>query len=77
MILTDEDRDAIKAALLAHREDGVQDPRISLDIDVDGDGVSDAWALDEGGNVVLIPDVPVADTVFVATGDGVEAGGDQ
>jgi hypothetical protein len=67
--LPQEDRDALKAALEAHKADRVANPQIPLDADIDGDGIADAWALDENGDVVLVPQVAIADTVFAATGE--------
>lgn len=72
--LAEEDRAALRAALLAHRAEGVQSPQIPLNFDIDGDGRTDAWALDETDNVVLVPHIPVTETTFVADGDGTEDG---
>lgn len=72
--LAEEDRAAIRAALLAHRAEGVRTPQIPLNFDVDGDGRTDAWGLDESDEVVLVPHIHVAETTFVADGDGTEGG---
>jgi len=66
------DQEQIKASLLQWQEEGQENPMIPLDGDVDGDGVADAFALDSFGNLVIVPAVPVADTVSVSTGSGIE-----
>jgi hypothetical protein len=71
-LLTQNDRDNLVAALKGWAEDGVKDPQIPLDHDVDGDGIVDAWALDENGELTLVNAVSVADTVSVSDGSGIE-----
>lgn len=67
--LPDEDRAALKAALESMRAGGDANPRIPLNVDLDGDGVADAWALDESGEVTLVADVPLAETSYEASGE--------
>lgn len=73
--LSDVDRTELTNALKAWAADGVVDPKIVLDYDVDGDGKPDAWALDASGALVLVTVDSVTDTVFESTGSGVEQGG--
>jgi hypothetical protein len=72
--LPQEDRDTLRAALLAYKADGVENPQIPLNADIDGDGVVDAWALDENGDVVLVPQVQLGETVYASEGADVGAG---
>lgn len=65
--LDEETAAVLRDALLAWRAEGVADPTIPID-DVTGDGIADAWALDENDDVVLRPGVAYADTVAESTG---------
>ena len=56
------------------RNEGVLDPRIPLDVDIDGDGIVDALGLDADGELVLIPGVALTETVYEATGETPEDG---
>ena len=69
--LTQEDRDAIRGILLAQRAEGSERPLLPLDVDIDGDGIADAWGLGDDGQVALIPGVALADTCYVSDGDDV------
>lgn len=75
--LTDEDKAALKQALLTWRDEGVANPRIPLDYDVDGDGIADAFGLDANDELILIPGTLVAETVALTGTEGglVESGG--
>jgi len=66
------DRETIKQALLGWEADGVVNPLIPIDGDVDGDGVADAWALDDQGNLIIVQVVQITDTVSQSVGGGVE-----
>ncbi|AWY05394.1 hypothetical protein SEA_FIREMAN_43 [Microbacterium phage Fireman] len=66
------DQAQIKQSLLDWRDAGEPHPMIPLDGDVDGDGIADAFALDAFGNLVIVPAVPITDTVSLSTGTGVE-----
>ena len=44
--LTPEDREAIRAILTNWKAEGVENPLVPMDVDVDGDGIVDAWGLD-------------------------------
>ncbi|QDP45532.1 hypothetical protein SEA_FUZZBUSTER_48 [Microbacterium phage FuzzBuster] len=71
LTLTDEDRVAIQAALIAERESGVAVPLIPADVDLDGDGTADSFGLDEHDNVIIVPGVPLEHTVYVSDGDDI------
>lgn len=71
--LTDLDRETIRASLLARRAEGVENPLLPLDFDVDGDGICDAFGLDAFGALVLVSGVNVTDTVMESDGSGFEA----
>jgi len=64
--LPDEDKAAIKAALLQWKKDGNENPLLPLDQDLNGDGITDAFGLDDKGELILVPGVEHADTVSVA-----------
>lgn len=70
--LTREDRDALVAALEGMRADGVERPLIPLDVDVDGDGICDAWGLTDSGTLALISGVDIGSTSWVSDGSGEE-----
>lgn len=70
--LPEEDRLALRDILIQQRSEGVEDPLIPLNVDIDGDGIADAWALDENDDVVLRPGVKLEDTVYVSDGDDVD-----
>ena len=72
--LTPEDREAIRAILTNWKAEGVENPLVPMDVDVDGDGVVDAWGLDEDGQVVVVHSTPLDDTVFQSDGDGIVEG---
>ena len=69
--LTDEDREVIRAALLAERAAGVAVPLLPADVDVDGDGIVDSFGLDENDEVVVVSGVALEHTVYVSEGDDV------
>lgn len=69
--LSKEDRDAIRGILISYRNEGVEIPLLPLDVDLDGDGVTDAWGLDKDDEVILVPGNPLDDTVYVSDGDDV------
>jgi len=69
--LADEDRALIKKILTDYRDEGMENPRLPLNVDIDGDGIADAWALDENDEVVLVPDQKLEDTVYVSEGEDV------
>lgn len=76
-LLQPSDREALVTALKQFQDDGVANPKIPLDYDVDGDGKTDAWALDTFGQLTLVNVDDVAETVYVSEGTGVEVGGDS
>lgn len=74
MFLSDEDRDEIREVLLAQRAAGVECPLLPADVDIDGDGVADCFGLDDLDQVVILPAVPLEDTLYESTGAGFEGG---
>jgi len=71
--LSKEDRDVIRDILLGYREEGESVPLLPLDVDLDGDGITDAWGLDENDEVVLVSGQKLKDTVYVSDGDDIPA----
>lgn len=69
--LSAEDRTAIQGVLLQWRAGGVNVPLLPMDVDVDGDGLNDAWGLDENDEVVFVPSTPLHFTVYKSDGDDV------
>lgn len=67
--LPQEDRDTLRAILLRQSEEGVARPLIPLNVDIDGDGIVDAFGLDEAGELVLVSGVDLADTCYRSDGD--------
>jgi len=67
--LTDDDRAIIREALLAERDEGVLIPLIPMDVDLDGDGIVDAFGLDEDDQVIIVSGVSLEHTVYVSEGD--------
>lgn len=73
--LTGDEEAAIRDALIAWKASGIEEPRIPVYSDMDGDGVPDFFGLDAEGNVVLISGVSIEDSVSVSDGTGIEAEG--
>jgi len=71
--LTPEDREAIRVVLTNWKDYGMESPLVPFDVDVDGDGIVDAWGLDENGEVVLVRS-SLEQTVFRSDGDGLVEG---
>lgn len=67
--LTRKDRKALRGMLLAERDRGVAVPLIPADVDIDGDGIVDAFGLDENDEVIVISGVALEHTVFESTGE--------
>ena len=64
-----EDLVAIKQILLSWKAEGNPNPLLPLNVDVDGDGIADAYGLDDQGQVILVSGVKLEDTVYVSDGD--------
>ena len=77
LTITREDAEAIKSILLQWRTEGVENPLLPMDVDVDGDGIVDSFGLDENDEVVVVLGRPLKETVYLSEGDDVnlEAGG--
>lgn len=69
--LPEEDRALIKQILVGYRKDGNENPLLPLNVDLDGDGITDAWGLDDNDDVVLVPGRPLAQTVYVSDGNDI------
>ena len=67
--LSAEDLSAIKDILNSYKMDGIENPLLPMDVDIDGDGTADAYGLDAEGNVILVPGALLTDTVYVSTGE--------
>lgn len=66
------DQDQLVLALKRWESEGQVNPLIPCDTDVDGDGTTDAYALDPSGDLVYVTGAPLAETVFESTGGGTE-----
>lgn len=69
LTLTDADREAIREILHSMRAEGVKDPILPADVDLDGDGIADGYGLDAAGDVVTVLSVPLSNTLYEATGE--------
>ena len=69
--MTDEDREVIRDILRARRDAGEANPLLPADVDVNGDGIADAFGLDEAGEVITVFGVPLEETVYASDGDDV------
>ncbi|MDF2915892.1 MAG: hypothetical protein K0S70_109 [Microbacterium sp.] len=64
--LSAEDRNTIRSILLAHVANGVESPLLPTDVDLDGDGIVDAFGLGDEGEIVFVSGVTLATTVYRA-----------
>lgn len=71
LTLTRKDRREIRRALLAERAAGTPVPLLPADVDIDGDGICDAFGLDENDEVVIVSGVALEHTVYVSAGDDI------
>lgn len=71
--LPEVDRLQIKASLTQWKTEGQEDPLIPLDVDLDGDGIVDAWGLDDKGEVELRSGAKLRKTVYQSDGDDIPA----
>lgn len=69
--IPDEDRVALREALLLWKKGGVENPLIPLDVDIDGDGIADSFGLDENDELVLVPGTMLESTVYLSEGDDI------
>lgn len=67
-----EDQAQLLACLVQWKADGQKNPLIPCDVDVDGDGIVDAYGLGPFGDLVYVTGATVKDTVYEADGSGLE-----
>lgn len=60
------DQAQLKVSLMKWKAEGNPHPLIPTDVDVDGDGVVDAFGLDEHNTLVYVSGASLADTVMDA-----------
>lgn len=70
-----EDFTAVVSALLGWKAEGVENPMIPIDADVDGDGTADAYGLDAFGRLAYVSGAALDDTTIESTGGDVETAG--
>ena len=63
----------IKMILEGYKSEGVENPLLPMNVDIDGDGIADAYGLDEHGEVCIVSGVNLTDTVYVSNGDDIRA----
>lgn len=68
-VLPAEDLEQIGKSLRAFREAGNPHPVIPFNVDLDGDGVTDGFGLDDNGDVVFVSGVDIVSTVYRADED--------
>ena len=67
--LSREDYAATRDALLTWRREGVQNPLIPSDVDINGDGIVDAYGLNELDEVIFVSGIELTNTVYLSEGD--------
>jgi len=67
------DREELRTALSRWADEGVAEPMIPFNEDIDGDGTTDVFMLDGFGRLVFASGVRIHDTVSVSDGTGIEA----
>lgn len=71
--LTEEDRVFITGFLRQQKAEGNPNPLLAEDVDLDGDGITDAFGLDENGELVFVSGASLADTTYESTGGDIGA----
>ena len=69
--MTEEDRNAIYEILIGEVKAGNPDPLLPMGVDIDGDGIVDAFGLAENSEVVIAPGVSLETTIYESSGDDV------
>jgi hypothetical protein len=67
--LSDDDKAVLKSSLERWKAEGVEKPLIPTDYDVDGDGKTDSFGLNDAGELTVIFGATYDDTVAVSEGD--------
>lgn len=68
---SEEDVTTIRDILLQWKAEGVENPLLPADVDIDGDGIVDSFGLDENDNVIIVSGAKLEDTVYVSEGDDI------
>ena len=68
---TEEDVTTIRDILLQWKSEGVENPLLPADVDIDGDGIVDSFGLDENDNVIIVSGAKLTDTVYESEGDDI------
>lgn len=66
-----EDVTTIRDILLQWKAEGVANPLLPADVDIDGDGIVDSFGLDENDEVIIVSGAKLEDTVYVSEGDDI------
>ena len=64
-----EDYSAIRDVLLQWKSEGVENPLLPSDVDINGDGIVDSYGLDDQDRVIMVAGVALESTVYVSEGD--------
>lgn len=67
--MTSEDREAVRLILEQWKREGVAAPLLPMNVDVDGDGIVDAFGLGADGDVIFVSGAPLDSTVYLSEGD--------
>ena len=63
----------IKGILEGYKAEGIEKPLLPMNVDIDGDGIADAYGLDENGEVCIVSGVSLEHTVYVSDGDDIRS----
>ena len=69
--LNEEDRVLIRDILRARRAAGEENPLLAIDVDLNGDGITDAFGLDENDEPVVVLGAALEDTSYESEGDDI------
>lgn len=76
VVATNEDLDVIRGILINERSKGILVPLLPMDVDLNNDGIVDAFGLDENDNVIVVPGVDLEHTVYESQGEDVDWSGE-
>ena len=66
-----EDVTTIRDILMQWKAEGVENPLLPADVDIDGDGIVDSFGLDADNNVIIVSGAKLDDTVYFSEGDDI------